>query len=109
MTERSGSAIHRLPALLVEQPVVDIKYVSEHLHVPTRTAENVVKRACEYDILQPLGGRRRGSYYQSSGIIDALEPISNLQGIRRIIYTGKFPEADQGRQDDQPPEGQPSE
>ena len=85
ITERAGSAIHRLPALLVEQPVVNRSYVAEHLGITPRAAANLVDKACEYGILRPLGGRRRGTFFQSDAIIDLLEEASSTQGIRRVL------------------------
>ena len=83
--ERAGSAIHRLPALLVEQPVVNRSYVAEHLGITPRAAANLVDKACGYGILRPLGGRRRGTFFQSDAIIDLLEEASSTQGIRRVL------------------------
>ena len=83
-TDRAGSASHRLPALLVEQPVVDVAYVSSHLGITDRAARNLVEVACERGILSKMGNARRGAFYQASGLITVLEEASSLDGIRRI-------------------------
>ncbi len=83
--ERKGSSIHRLPFVLVEQPVVSIDYVAQRLGITSRAALSLVERACEYGVLRPLGNRRRGVFYQSDAIVDVLEEISSIQGIRRIV------------------------
>lgn len=85
ITERSGSAIHRLPTLLAERPVVTVALVAERMGITPRAAANVVERACSYGMLRSLGGRRRGMYYQADELIDILEAVSSMQGIRRIL------------------------
>lgn len=84
-TERKGSSIYRLPAVLVEQPVANIEYLATHLGITPRAALSLVERACEYGVLRALGNRHRGVFYQSDAIVDVLEEISSIQGIRRIV------------------------
>ncbi len=90
MTERSGSAIYRLPAVLVEQPVVSTAYLAEHLGITVRAAGNLVARACEYGILRPIGNRRRGVFYQADELINLLEEVSSAEGVRRVLATGRI-------------------
>lgn len=85
MTERANSSIHRLPLVLAEQPVVTVPYVAEKMGITTRAAQNLVSRACEYEILRPLGNRRRGMFYQADELIDVLEEASSLPSIRRMV------------------------
>ena len=88
MTERAGSSIRKLPSVLVEQPVVNVPYVANKLGVSERAARTVVERACEYGMLQPMGNRRRGVFYQADRLIEILEEISSAQGIRRVLSGG---------------------
>ena len=90
MSERAGSAIHRLPVLLAEQPVVTIAYVAERLGITARAASNLVARACDYGMLRALGARRRGDFYQSDQLIEVLEAVSSMPGIRRLV-SGRRP------------------
>ena len=83
-TDRSGSASHRLPALLVEQPVVDVAFVASRLGITDRAARNLVETACERGILAKMGNAKRGAFYQASDLIAVLEEASSLEGIRRI-------------------------
>ena len=83
-TDRAGSSSHRLPALLVEQPVVNVEYVAAHLAITNRAARNLIGVACERGILQKMGNARRGTFYQASDLISVLEEASSLQGIRRL-------------------------
>lgn len=85
MTERANSSIHRLPLVLAEQPVVTVPYVAEKMGITTRAAQNLVSRACEYEVLRPLGNRRRGVFYQADELIDVLEEASSLPSIRRMV------------------------
>lgn len=83
-TDRVGSASHRLPALLVEQPVVDVAYVASHLGITDRAARNLIDAACERDILAKMANAKRGAFYQAADLIVVLEEASSLEGIRRI-------------------------
>lgn len=83
-TDRAGSASHRLPALLVEQTVVNVAYIARRLGIFDRAARSLVLAACERDILQKMGNARRGAFYQATGLISVLEDATSLQGIRRI-------------------------
>jgi Fic family protein len=85
VTERKTAAIHRLPALLVEQPVVNIAYVAENLAITERAAANLVDRACQYGILKKIGNAERGVFYQAPELIDVLEEASSASGIRRLL------------------------
>lgn len=83
-TDRAGSASHDLPALLVEQPVVNTTYVAERLGITDRAARTLVEIACERGILSKMGNAKRGAFYQADELIGILEEASSLQGIRRI-------------------------
>ena len=83
-TDRAGSASHRLPALLVEQPVVDIAFVALRLGITDRATRNLVEVACERGILAKMGNAKRGAFYQAPDLIAVLEEASSLEGIRRI-------------------------
>lgn len=88
ITERAGSSIIRLPGVLVEQPVVNAPYVAGRLGISERAARSVIDRACEHGMLQPMGNRRRGVFYQAGLLIDILEEASSAQGIRRMLSGG---------------------
>lgn len=83
-TDRAGSASHDLPALLVEQPVINTAYVAERLGITDRAARTLVETACERGILSKMGNAKRGAFYQADELIGILEEASSLQGIRRI-------------------------
>ncbi|WP_165044879.1 hypothetical protein [Adlercreutzia sp. ZJ138] len=82
--ERKGSAAHRLPALLMERPVVNVAYVAEGLAITDRAARNLIEAACERGILSKLGNAKRGAFYQAADLIVILEEASSIQGIRRM-------------------------
>lgn len=83
-TDRAGSASHRLPALLVKQPVVSVGFVASRLGITDRAARNLVETACERGILAKVGNAKRGAFYQATDLIAVLEEASSLEGIRRI-------------------------
>jgi len=83
-TDRAGSASHRLPALLVEQPVVDVAFVASRLGITDRAARNLIEVACERGVLAKMGNAKRGAFYQATDLIAVLEEASSLEGIRRI-------------------------
>lgn len=87
ITERAGSAIHRLPGLLVAQPVVDANYVANGLEITPRAARSLVERACAYGILKRMGNARRGVFYQAPELIAIAEEASSMEGIRRLALT----------------------
>ena len=77
-TDRMGSASHRLPALLIEQPVVDVACVASRLGITDRAARNLVDVACERGILAKMGNAKRGAFYQAPDLIAVLEEASSL-------------------------------
>lgn len=85
IAERTGAKMHELPALLIEQPVVDSAYLADRLDVSRRSATSLIERACEYKMLKPLGNARRGDFYQAPAIIGILDNISSIGGIRRLM------------------------
>ncbi len=85
ISERSTSNIHRLPNVLVAQPVVDSKYLATALGITQRAAKSLIDRACEYGMLRPIGSKRRGEFYQSDDIVNLLDDLSSAQSIRRLF------------------------
>ena len=85
MTERSNAKIRNLPNVLVAQPVVDSKYLAESLAITQRAAKSIIDRACEYGILRPIGNKQRGEVFQSDEVIELLDEISSIDGIRRLF------------------------
>lgn len=84
----SVEGILRLPDVLVEQPVVDSAFIAARLGVTRRAATSVIEKACGYGMLRPIGNRMRGEFYQADELIDVLEEISDMAGIRRVLATG---------------------
>ncbi len=82
---RKESALRRLPNVLARQPVVDSSFMAQELGVSVRTATTVVNKACELGILKPMGNRRRGIFYQCDELIQILEDVSSMEGVRRML------------------------
>ncbi len=90
MKERVGASIHRLPNVLAEQPVVDSRYLARTMGITVRAANNLLDRACSYGMLRPIGTARRGIFYQADELLDVLEEISGMAGIRRVLARGRL-------------------
>ncbi len=84
ITQRKGSRIHDLPALLVKQPVVNSTYVENHLGVSQRAARDVLEVACAYGMVKPTGNAKRGVLYQSDALIAIMESMAASESMRRM-------------------------
>lgn len=85
LPQRRGSAILRLPELLVEQPVVNAAFVAKALDVTDRAARNLLEQACECGIIEQSGSSRQGRRYQATELIDILEEMASNSGIKRLL------------------------
>lgn len=81
--ERKNASIWKLLYLLIEQPVIDSKYLSTHLQITRRAATNLINSAVNYGILRRIGTERRGVFYQSDELIEIMNMISDVESIRR--------------------------
>ncbi|MBE6466946.1 Fic family protein [Denitrobacterium detoxificans] len=81
--ERKGAKIYELPALLVEQPVVNTAYVAKRLGISDRAARDLIAKACDYGILSKMGNARRGAFYQAPELIEIIEEASSAKGLLR--------------------------
>ena len=88
LTQRKGSSIYRLIDVLVEQPVVNRSYLADRLQITTRAASLLISTACEHGMLRPVGKSQRATFYQSDGVIEVLEDISDMHSLRRSLATG---------------------
>lgn len=55
------------------------------LALSRRSATSIINRACEYGILRPTGNARRDDFHQADAVIDMLDQISSITGIRRLM------------------------
>ena len=88
ITERAGASIHRLPSILVEQPVVNSQFLADRLGITPRATTTLIERACAYGMIRPMGSRRRGEFYQSDDVLAVLEDASSMPSIRRMLARG---------------------
>ncbi len=82
---RKDSSLRKLPNVLARQPVVDSGYVAQELGISIRSATSIINKACELDMLRPMGNRHRGVFYQCDELIDVLEDVSSMEGVRRLL------------------------
>lgn len=85
LPQRRGSAILRLPELLVEQPVVNAAFTAKALGITDRAARNLLEQACECGILEQSGNSRQGRRYQATELIDILEEMASNPGVKRLL------------------------
>lgn len=88
INERKNSAIWKLIDIIIEQPVINTKYLEENLNISTRTANNLIDRAISYGLLRRIGTEKRGIFYQSDAIIEVMDEVSSLETLRRMPYQG---------------------
>ena len=85
IVQRSSARIHEMPNLLVEQPVVDSAYVARRLGISQRAARDVLEQACGYGMVRPTGNAQRGVLYQADELLEVMEEVSSLDGLRRML------------------------
>jgi Fic family protein len=66
---RSDAVVWRLLDLLLAQPVVDAKYVSENLGVTDPAARNAIDQLLSADILKSANNKSRGVLYEAPEVI----------------------------------------
>ena len=81
--ERKTSSIWKLLYLIIEQPVINSKYLEEKLNISLRAANDLISRAVDYGILRRIGSEKRGIFYQSDEIVTIMDKISDIGSIRR--------------------------
>lgn len=80
---RKGSAIKRLPAVLIEQPVVSVRYVQERLGVSFPTAQAAIDTYERIGALRSaLAGRRRNRLWYAPEVTGALDDFAERSGRR---------------------------
>ena len=87
IVQRSSARIHEMPNLLVEQPVVDSAYVARRLGISQRAARDVLEQACGYGMVRPTGNAQRGVLYQADELLEVMEEVSSLDGLRRMLQS----------------------
>lgn len=55
--------------------------------ISIRTANNLLNKAKENQIIRQVGTERRGIYYQSDEIISIFDEISDTKGLYRLFST----------------------
>lgn len=85
--QRRNKNLVNLLYLLVENPVVNSQLASEKMGISIRTANNLLNKAKENQIIRQVGTERRGIYYQSDEIISIFDEISDTKGLYRLFST----------------------
>jgi len=70
---RTDSSLHRALDLVVENPVVSARYLADNLEISGVSAQKVVKKLVDAQVLKPATGKyRRSSLYQADEILNLL-------------------------------------
>lgn len=85
INERKSSSIWKIIYIIIEQPVINSKYLENRLGLTLRASNKLINRAIEYGMLRRIGSEQRGIFYQSDEIISVLDKISDIESIRRIF------------------------
>ncbi|MDR0885753.1 MAG: Fic family protein [Clostridiales Family XIII bacterium] len=83
--QRRNKNLVNLLYLLVENPVVNSQLISKKMDISLRTANNLLNKAKEYQIIRQVGTEKRGIYYQSDEIISIFDEISDAKGLYRLF------------------------
>jgi Fic family protein len=79
-----NNSIWRLFNLLIEQPVVDAKYIYTNLGITERSAGNVIELAQNTGILHKIGNKHKGVFYEAKAITALLDDVSTMDNLRRL-------------------------
>ena len=81
---RQGSAVWAALDVVIGQPVLDIRYLSEHLKVSIPTAQGAILALENAGVLaQTVNGKRRNRVWHSAEVLDALDAFAERAGRRR--------------------------
>ena len=59
-----------------------------HLEITPRAARDVIFRAMSYGMLRRVGSARRNVFYQADDLVDVLDEVSSVRGMRRLLSGG---------------------
>jgi Fic family protein len=79
-----NNSIWRLFNLLIEQPVVDAKYIYTNLGITERSAGNVIELAQNTGILHKIGNKHKGVFYEAKAITALLDEVSAQDNLCRL-------------------------
>lgn len=78
---RSDSAVWIVLPLLIEQPIINVEYLTERLGIAPITARRALNTLAEHKVVSVTMGGRRNAVWEHKGIIAALNEYS--AGLRR--------------------------
>lgn len=82
ITARRGSGPHRLAALLISQPVVDMPMLQRMLGISDTAALNAIKRLVDVGVLTKISGRERYRKYAANDVLACLDEFAARAGRR---------------------------
>jgi len=80
---KESSNVWRLIDLLVENPVVDAKFVSEKLNLSLKSAYNILEDAHNFGVLKPIGKINQNMKFEAIGITGLIDGVMSGDGMMR--------------------------
>jgi Uncharacterized conserved protein len=83
---KESSSIWKLIDVLVENPVVDAKFVSENLNLSLKSAYNILQDAHNFGVLKPIGKVNQNMKFEATDITDLIDEVMSKDGMRRKSF-----------------------
>jgi len=80
---KESSNVWKLIDLLVENPVVDAKFVSEKLNLSLKSAYNILQDAHNFEVLKPIGKINQNMKFEATGITGLIDGVMSNEDIMR--------------------------
>ena len=80
---KESSNVWKLMAVLVENPVVDAKFVSEKLNLSLKSAYNILQDAHNFEMLKPIGKINQNMKFEAADITHLVDEVMSSKKIFR--------------------------
>jgi Fic family protein len=85
ITARRGSAVHRVPDLLIKRPVVNAQLVSDHLGIAISNVYRYLDPLVESKIIVEFTDQARNRAWRAPQVLDALDAFAERAGRRALL------------------------
>jgi Fic family protein len=72
-----SSNVWKIIDILVENPVVDAKFISKKMNLPLKSAYNILQNVCSFSVLKPIGKESQNMKFEASDITDLIDETIN--------------------------------
>ncbi|MCL2207815.1 MAG: Fic family protein [Fibromonadales bacterium] len=80
---KESSNVWKLMDVLVENPVVDAKFVAEKLNLSLKSAYNILEDAHNFGMLKPIGKVNQNMKFEAPDITDLVDEVMSAAKMRR--------------------------